>query len=126
MCRSQRDGGQRCYSGARQALDRVVVEFEAASDAAQAARESGVPEDIERTSLAEYDAGGRVIEAQRVVASTPQGQADLQTRIAAASDDRTRRSLGLLAQQGQDLRDRNERLRKIGPANVAVPSAISV
>lgn len=113
MCKSRAEGGQRCYSHARKALDAALAERKRI-EPLTLLRALGAQDAISHRTEAAIE--GRIIRAQLDLASTPQGRAEYQAQAEMAhvhGDNETAARLTQLVERGQLLQERNAALSNV-------------
>lgn len=86
MCKSRADGGQRCYSHARQALDAALSAARERRDPLKTLQALGA-HDARLTYNADLAIDGRILRTQRDLASTPKGPDEFQAQADQARAD---------------------------------------
>ena len=115
MCRSSAEGGQRCYSHARKALDAALAAKERV-EPLEVLRALGASDPLPPYTRRALD--GRILRAQLDLASTPRGREELLAKATAARvrhDEPTAERIEQLVERGQILQDRNTALKNLAP-----------
>ena len=113
MCKSPAEGGQRCYSHARKALDAALAAKERVAPL-DVLRALGAPDPLPPYTRRALD--GRILRAQLDLASTPRGREELLATATAARvrhDEPTAERIEQLVERGLILQERNTALKTL-------------